>query len=207
MKKISLLLLLGLFIFLVGCKSSTTDEVNYSENITNNSSSNQDDISGSRIAVIYFSATGNTKRVAEVIAEVTGGELLEIIPSEPYTSADLNYTDNSCRANQEQNDSNARPGISNTFALDNYDTIFLGYPIWWGTLPKIIYTLCDTYDLSGKTLIPFATSGGSGISSSENALHNLEPAANWQSGRRFSSSVNATTISSWLTELNIEVRK
>lgn len=129
MKKISLLLLLGLFIFLVGCKSSAIDEVNPSENITNNSSSNQDDISGSRIAVIYFSATGNTKRVAEVIAEVTGGELLEIIPSEPYTSADLNYTDNSCRANQEQNNPNARPGISNTFVLDNYDTIFLGYPI------------------------------------------------------------------------------
>ncbi len=124
MKKISLLLLLGLFIFLVGCKSSTIDEVNPSENITNNSSSNQDDISGSRIAVIYFSATGNTQRVAEVIAEVTGGELLEIIPSEPYTSADLNYTDNSCRANQEQNNPNARPGISNTFVLDNYDNIF-----------------------------------------------------------------------------------
>ena len=112
-------------------------------------------------AVIYFSATGNTKALAEKIAAETNSDLIEIAPEEVYTSEDLNYNNSDCRANKEQNDDSARPAISNKIEnMADYDTIYLGYPIWWGTMPKIINTFLDTYDLSGKTVMPFCTSGG-----------------------------------------------
>ena len=109
--------------------------------------------------VVYFSATGNTKAVAEEITRLTGADLYEIVPAVPYTDEDLNYNNNECRANQEMNDASARPAIgSEAMDVSSYDTVFIGYPIWWGTMPRIINTFLDTYDLSGKTVLPFCTS-------------------------------------------------
>lgn len=117
--------------------------------------------------MVYFSYTGTTKAAAEKIAELTGADLYETVPEQEYTSANLNYNNSGCRANTEMNNPTARPAISGD-ALDpsDYGTIYLGYPIWWGTMPRIINTFIDTYDLSGKIIIPFCTSGGSGVSTS-----------------------------------------
>lgn len=135
--------------------------------------------------VLYFSATGNTKQIAEKIAKASNSDIIEIIPEEKYKKEDLDYN-NDCRANREQNDNNARPKIANNIDITNYNTIYLGYPIWWGTNPKIILTLLDTYNLSNKTIIPFCTSGSSGINKSVNDLRNYNPKLNIKNGKRFS---------------------
>ncbi len=155
--------------------------------------------------VVYFSATGNTKALAEKIAEESGSDLFEIVPEEPYTSADLNYSNSDCRANKEQNDADARPAISNTIEnIGDYDTIFIGYPIWWGTMPKIINTFLDTYDLSGKTIMPFCTSGSSGISSSISAIKSTCPDAEVKTGFRGTSGTSSTQIQDWFNENGFE---
>lgn len=173
------------------------NEENNANESNNNSTSNN-----SKVAVIYFSATGNTKQIARYISDETGAELIEIEPKQEYTSSDLNYNNNDCRANKEQNDDNARPEIKNAINVDEYDTIYLGYPIWWGTIPKIILTFLDNYDLSGKTVIPFCTSGGTGISQSERDLKAYSKDINWVSGRGFSSSSSKSTVASWVNGLN-----
>lgn len=151
-------------------------------------------------AVIYFSATGTTKAFAEKIAEVTGADIYEITPAQPYTSADLNYNSD-CRANSEQQDNSARPEIEPVTAdLEAYETIYLGYPIWWGTLPKVIYTFAESYDLSGKTIMPFCTSGSSGISTSVSDLKTLLPSSNVKNGLRGSSSTPNSQIEAWIAE-------
>ena len=129
---------------------------------SNNTNSTSKTEENNNSVVLYFSATGNTKSIAKRIAKESNSDIIEIIPKEKYKSEDLDYNTD-CRANREQNDSNARPEIENTIDITNYDTIYLGYPIWWGTNPKIILTLLDTYDLTGKTIIPFCTSGSSDI--------------------------------------------
>ncbi len=127
----------------------------------NSSASSQPEPAAGKILVAYFSATGNTRPVAEKAAEVTGGDLFEIVPAQPYTAADLNYNTD-CRANAEQNDPGARPAIANAVEdMGQYDTVLIGYPIWWGRAPKIIHTFLETYDLSGKTVAAFCTSGSS----------------------------------------------
>lgn len=160
----------------------------------------QPDTAGNAI-VVYFSCTGNTKSAAEKIANLSGAEIYEIVPAEPYTSADLNYNDDNCRANREMNDESARPEIgSPAIDLSGYDTVFIGYPIWWGTMPRIINTFLDTYDLSGKTVMPFCTSGSSGISSSVSAIRSAEPSADVRDGLRVS---GGSGIEAWLTENGI----
>ena len=158
----------------------------------------------SKSLVVYFSATGNTKALAEKIAEESGSDVFEIVPEEPYTSADLNYNSD-CRANDEQNDANARPAISSTLEnLEDYDVIFIGYPIWWGTMPKIINTFLATYDLSDKTIMPFCTSGSSGISSSVSAIKNTCPNANVKTGFRGTSGTTSAQIQNWFNENSFE---
>ncbi len=153
--------------------------------------------------VVYFSCTNNTEKIAGFISEITGGSLYEIIPAIPYTSADLNYNTD-CRANREQNDSSARPAISGKADnLAQFDVIFLGYPIWWGQAPKIIYTFLESYDFTGKTIIPFCTSGGSGIGSSATNLHSLAPAATWKTGSRFSGGAAKSDIENWVSGLDL----
>ena len=122
--------------------------------------------------VAVFSASGVTKRVGEKIAEITGGDFFEIVPEEKYTSADLNYMNNRSRSSVEMNDPASRPGIAVSVAdMDSYDTVVIGFPIWWGVAPRIIETFLESYDFSGKTIIPFCTSGGSGVGRSDSALH------------------------------------
>lgn len=153
--------------------------------------------------VVYFSATGNTKTLAEKIAKETGSDIFEIEPKQAYTRDDLNYNNSDCRANKEQNDENARPEIANKPEnIENYDTVFIGYPIWWGTMPKIINTFLDTYDLSGKTVMPFCTSGGSGISTSVESIKSSCPNADVKNGFRGTSSTSSSQISQWLSENN-----
>ena len=152
----------------------------------------------SKILVAYFSCTGTTKAVAEKIAELIGGNLYEIVPSDPYTAADLNYNNNNCRANREMNDPSARPAIAgDNIDLSAYDTVIIGYPIWWGTMPRIINTFLDTYDLSGKTVMPFCTSGGSGVSKSVSDIRSAEPGANVKDGLR-ASGTNDRNLEGWL---------
>ena len=149
--------------------------------------------------VAYFSCTGNTKGLAQKIADVTGADMYEIVPEVPYTEADLNYNSD-CRANQEQNDDSARPAIAGGIEnIDDYDTIYLGYPIWWGTIPKIINTFIDSYDLSGKTIMPFCTSGSSGISTSVSAIRNACPNADIKDGMRGTSSTTSAEIEEWIS--------
>lgn len=120
-----------------------------------------------KILIAYFSATGTTKDAAKKLEKATGGKLYRIKAAQPYTSADLDYGRDNCRANKEQNDESARPEIKGKVKnIRKYDVIFLGYPIWWGKEPKIIRTFLESYNLKGKTIVPFCTSGGSGISGS-----------------------------------------
>jgi len=160
---------------------------------------------GGRILVAYFSCTGNTEKVAGYVAETLDVSAYEIVPETPYTSADLNYSDSSTRATREQNDPNARPGISGKVEdMDEYDIIFLGYPIWWGQAPKIMYTFVEGYDLSGKTIVPFCTSGSSGIGSSAVNLSKSAPDAEWLSGNRFSGSATKESVAKWVDGLGLE---
>lgn len=153
---------------------------------------------GGKVLVAYFSATGNTRPVAEKVAEVTGGDLFEILPAQPYTAADLNYNTD-CRANAEQNDPDARPAIRNEVEnMGQYDAVLIGYPIWWGRAPKIIHTFLETYDLSGKTVAAFCTSGGSGHEDA--TLRGYEPDATWLEGRRFS---GTSQVEDWVNGLDL----
>ena len=170
---ISLLILISVFL-ITGC-----------DNNNEYSKSNAEIKSKSNSVVLYFSATGTTKKIAEKIAKEANSDIIEIIPKEEYKKEDLNYN-NDCRANREQNDSKARPEIKNTIDISKYDTIYLGYPIWWGTNPKIILTLLDTYDFTNKTIIPFCTSGSTGISGSVNDLRNYNNKLIIKDGKRFS---------------------
>lgn len=186
MKKILLSLLIVITLFTVtGCqtKNKNTNNTNTSNEIKENSKS----------VVLYFSATGTTKSIANRIAQKSNSDIIEIIPKEKYKSEDLDYNSD-CRANKEQKDSKARPEIENKIDITKYDTIYLGYPIWWGTNPKIILTLLDTYDFTGKTIIPFCTSGSSDINASVNDLRNYNSSLTIKDGKRFSTSDTDETI-------------
>lgn len=140
---------------------------------------------GTRVAVIYFSCTGNTRTAAERIRDLAGADLIELVPEQPYTSQDLDYNDESCRANQEQKDPAARPRIAGQpLDLSQYGTIYLGYPIWQGTAPRIINTFLDSYDLTGKTIRPFCTSGSSGIETSVADIRAAAPGVDVTAGLR-----------------------
>lgn len=141
-----------------------------------------------RVLVAYFSATGTTKSVAEKMARAVGGDLYAITPEKPYTSADLNWHNDRSRSSLEMNDPAARPAIAGKpLNVKDYDVVFIGYPIWWGVAPRVVNTFIESVNLEGKTVIPFATSGGSGISSSVSALRSAYPKINWQSGRLLNS--------------------
>lgn len=128
--------------------------------------------------VVYFSATGNTKAVAETLAGLQGADLYEIVPEQPYTDEDLNYNDRNTRATAEQNDPDARPAIQGSITdFEQYDVVYVGYPIWWGDMPRILYTFFDTYDFGGKTIAPFCTSGSSGLSGTPGTIAGLEEGA------------------------------
>ena len=156
----------------------------------------------SEVLVAYFSATGTTKGVAEKIAAITGGDLYEILAKEPYTSDDLNYNDRNSRSTTEQNDKSARPEIgSEEISLEGYTTVYLGFPIWWGEEPRILDTFVESYSFDGITMIPFCTSGSSGIGRSEQNLADHAGSGSWLEGKRFSGSVTEAELQSWIDSL------
>lgn len=166
---------------------------------TNLNSSKIEENDTENVAVVYFSATGTTKTVAQYIKDALNADIFEIIPKEKYSSEDLNWNNNNSRSTKEQNDKNARPEIANNINVSSYDVIFIGYPIWWGDTPRIIQTFMETHELSGKTMIPFCTSGGTGISTSEKTLKSYT-GINWISGKRLGTSKNDVT--NWVKSLN-----
>lgn len=158
------------------------------------------------VLVAYFSCTNTTKGIAENIAEITKADTYRITPETPYTDADLNYNNSSCRANREQNDPSARPAIKGKCDnIGDYDIIFLGYPIWWGAAPKVIYTFLEGHNLNGKTVIPFCTSHSSGIGSSDTDLYGLASGAQWKQGRRFGGSESKETIENWIESMELDI--
>jgi diketogulonate reductase-like aldo/keto reductase/flavodoxin len=159
-----------------------------------------DDPAETRILVAYFSNTGTTEGIAKQIGEATGGRLLQILPETPYSPADLNYNDNNSRANKEQNDKAARPAIQDgtLIDIDRYDTVYLGYPIWWGQAPKIMRTFLESGDFTGKTIIPFCTSDSSGIGSSDTNLHPFAPSSTWKAGKRFVADASEADVKDWI---------
>lgn len=156
------------------------------------------------ILVAYFSCTGTTEGIAKHISNILGADIYEIEAAQPYTEEDLNYSDSETRATKEQHDPTARPEISGSMPdIDKYDAVFIGYPIWWGQAPKIIYTFFESYDFSGKKIIPFCTSGSSSIGSSAANLHSLTNGAEWLDGRRFSGSTSENTIKAWTDTIEL----
>lgn len=148
--------------------------------------------------VAYFSATGTTKGVAEKLAAVTGADLYKIVPARPYSSEDLDYNDSHSRTSTEMNDPNVRPEISSQkVSLDKYSTLYLGYPIWWGEAPRIMSTFVETYDFDGITVIPFCTSGSSGIGSSGDTLAKQAASGKWLAGERLEGSVLEEDLKAW----------
>ena len=138
----------------------------------------------SKKLVAYFSASGTTKEAAERLAKAAGADLFEIKPTIPYTSADLNWMDKESRSSVEMNDPDSRPEIAETMPnMADYDTVFIGFPIWWYVAPHIIHTFLESCDFSGKTLVPFATSGGSGMGRTVDGLSKLCPNADWKAGK------------------------
>ena len=153
--------------------------------------------------VVSFSATGNTKGVAQRLAEAIGAEFVEIVPAKPYTAADLDWQDKKSRSSVEMADRKSRPAIANAVPnLEDYSTVFVGFPIWWYREPSIIDTFVESNAeaLAGKTIVPFATSGGSGMGDSTANLQKLAPTAKVVEGRRFSVNVDAGTLRNWASE-------
>lgn len=160
--------------------------------------------SGGKTLVVYFSATGNTKAAAEAIAAATGGDLLELEPTEPYTSADLDYNNADSRVSREHDDASLRDAALKTTTVANwadYDTVYIGYPIWWGIAAWPVDTFVKANDFTGKTVIPFCTSGSSDIGESGTQLAALAGTGDWQTGKRFASAVTQQEAADWVKSL------
>lgn len=152
----------------------------------------------SRTLVAYFSASGETAALAKTVAEVTGGDLFEIRPETPYTAADLDWQDSHSRSTLEMKDEKSRPAIAGRVAdMAQYDAVFVGFPIWWYQAPRIIETFLESYDFSGKTVIPFATSGGSGMGSTNKTLAPSCKGAKLLEGKVFKLSASADALRTW----------
>ncbi len=157
----------------------------------------------SKKLVAYFSATGVTKRVAENLANAIGADLYEIKPATPYTRADLNWTDKSSRSSLEMKDLSSRPAIADVNAnVADYDVVFVGFPIWWYTAPTIVHTFLEAYDFSGKTIVPFATSGGSGMGKSSADLQKVAPDASVKQGKLLNGRLVADDLKVWADSFN-----
>ena len=157
-----------------------------------------------KVLIAYFSATNNTEGIANHLNDILDADLYEIVPEQPYTSDDLNYNDSSSRSSQEMDDPSARPAISGSVDnMEQYDVIFLGYPIWWGEAPRIINTFLESYDLSGKTIAPFCTSASSPLGSSATMLQELTEDVTWLEGQRFSGGASVSDVQSWVDGLDL----
>lgn len=175
------------------------------ENDTETGVQSDEDTQELNILVAYFSATNTTKGIAEHLANGLDADLYEIVPMNPYTDADLNYNDNNSRTTIEMNDPSSRPEISGSVEnMGQYDVVFIGYPIWWGEAPRIVSTFMESYDFAGKTIVPFCTSGGSGIGASASNLEQLTSGADWLPGTRLNGGASQDTVMEWVNGLGLD---
>ena len=216
MKKITSILLALVLVFSFAACSNNSDNSASTANSTTStpagkqstdesSDNNTDSTSNSKILVVYYSATGSTKAVAETIADTTGTDLFEITPVDPYTSDDLNWTNDNSRVSVEHNDESKRDVPLTKTTPDNwadYDTVFIGYPIWWGIAAWPVNNFVEGNDFTGKTVIPFCTSSSSGLGQSGDLLADM--AGNWQDGERFSSGASSSKVESWVNGLDLK---
>ena len=210
MRKIfAILLTICLIIGLTACSGGTSEEAADTAKEQETTAEKQNEApetdnsgSGDATLVVYFSATGNTRSVAEKIASITGADTYEIKAAQEYTDADLDWNDSDSRTTHEQNDASARPEIgSDPVSLERYKTVYIGYPIWWGEEPRIMDTFVESYDFSGITMIPFCTSSSSGIGRSGKNLADNAKSGNWLEGARFSGSASEDELKSWIKGL------
>lgn len=214
MKKLATVVLSCLLMFcLVACSSGGSGSTSNADTSSSSVSSASDETSATteesstdlgNVLVVYYSATGNTERVANSIAEATGGDLFEIEPTEPYTDDDLNWNDESSRVSREYEDESLRdvPLVNTTVdGWDDYDTVFIGYPIWWGIAAWPVDGFVEANDFSDKTVIPFATSASSGMGQSGELLADLAGTGDWQDGMRFSSGAGDDEVQEWVETL------
>lgn len=182
MKKILMMMVAVLALVLTACGNKAA------KNQSAETDGNADSVKNSKVLVAYFSASGVTAGVAKQLAEVTGGELYQIQPEQPYTEADLDWRDKQSRSTLEMLDKTSRPAIINKLdSISLYDVIYVGFPIWWGTAPTIVNTFMESYDFSGKTVTLFATSGGSGIEQANKDFSEVYPNVNWKEGKLLNS--------------------
>lgn len=214
MKKLATVVLSCLLMFcLVACSSGGSGSTSSADTSSSSVSSASDETSATteesstdlgNVLVVYYSATGNTERVANSIAEATGGDLFEIEPTEPYTDDDLNWNDESSRVSREYEDESLRdvPLVNTTVdGWDDYNTVFIGYPIWWGIAAWPVDGFVEANDFSDKTVIPFATSASSGMGQSGELLADLAGTGDWQDGMRFSSGAGDDEVQEWVETL------
>lgn len=208
MKKLSAVILSIVLIFSFTACSQNNEKSPSSEAVGSDNTSafvQEKSENESKILVAYFSATNTTKTVASYIADSLNCDIYEITPQEPYSPDDLEYNNSNSRTSIEMNDKNARPAVSGSVDnMQQYDIVFIGYPIWWGDAPRIINTFLESYDFSGKTIVPFCTSGSSDISQSELNLKAVYSDAKWLDGKRFSSSTSQSEIEEWLNGLSLK---
>lgn len=166
-----------------------------------NAKAEENNMTGKKVLVAYFSATGTTAGVAEKLAKATGADLFEIKPVEPYTDADLDWRDKQSRSSLEMADMRSRPAIASKVEdMSRYDLVFVGFPIWWYREPSIVDTFMESYDFSGKTIVPFATSGSSGMGKSGEIMQALVPRAKVFDGKRFPANVSEEELKIWAAE-------
>ena len=184
-------------------KAETSSETKKAENESvSEETQSQENIADGKTLVVVFSATGTTKGVAEKIAKITDADFYEIVPAVAYTTEDLNWNDKNSRTTIEQNDESARPEIgSDALSLEGYDVIFIGYPIWWAIEPRIMDTFVESYNFDGITMIPFCTSGSSGIGKSGKNLAEHAGSGNWLDGKRFGGNVSEADLKKWIDGL------
>ena len=159
----------------------------------------------SRVLVAYFSPTGTTKKVAQELAQIEDADLFEIAPQQPYTAADLDWRDTASRSTVEMNDPNARPAMAGKVEnMADYDTVLIGFPIWWGREPSIVDTFLDAHDFSGKVIVPFCTSGGNGLGSTSERINSLTGRkARVLEGKRYGGTVSMEDLKIWMEELQL----
>lgn len=209
MKKIlTILLALCLMLGMVACSGESTEDAAVENNGSEataeqtDTPENTDGQTGKDTLVVFFSATGNTKGIAEKIAAIEDADLYEIKAAQEYTSDDLDWNDSESRSTKEQNDSSARPEIgSDPVSLEGYTTVYIGYPIWFGEEPRIMDTFVEKYDFNGITMIPFCTSSSSGIGRSGQNLAENAGSGNWLDGERFDAGASEEEIQSWIDGL------
>lgn len=209
MKRLLSLLLTGTLItaLFTGCGATTSTSVTRTKQEVKKTSVRKDDQDDTKVLVAYYSATGSTKAVAETIAEATGGDLFELTPTEPYSSGDLDWTDKKSRVSKENKDTSLRDvelTYNSVEDWDSYDTVFIGYPIWWGIAAWPVNGFVQLNDFKGKTVIPFCTSTSSGIGDSGKLLEKQAGSGEWQAGARFSSGVDKEDVEAWVKELGLE---